>query len=91
MKRAGIISKAVGRSRRRRREPLEVILTFKMNLGDRPSDAMTLIEERRVPLVGSVFENRDRILREFLRLLMKAGTRQPAVMRRLLELRGRKR
>lgn len=81
----------MGRPRRRRREPLEVILTFKMNLGDRASDAVTLIEERRVPLVGSVFDNRDRILREFLRLLMKAGARQPAVMRRLLDLRGGKR
>lgn len=81
----------MGRPRRRRREPLEVILTFKMNLGDRPADAVTLIEERRVPLVGSVFDNRDRILREFLRLLMKAGARQPAVMRRLLDLRGGKR
>lgn len=83
MKRPGIISKAVGRDRLRRRQPLEVILTVKMNFGDHPRDAMTLMHERRVPLVGSVFDNRDRIAREFLRTLVKAGARQPAVMRRL--------
>lgn len=87
MKRAGIIAKAAARPRRRRREPLEVILTFRMNLGERPSDAMTLIHERRVPLVGSVFDNRDRILREFVRLLLKAGARQPRAVRKLLALR----
>ena len=88
MKRPGIISKALGSSRRKRREPLDVVLTLKVNFGDSPGDAMTLIEERRVPLVGSVFENRDRIAKEFLRLLMKAGARQPRVLRRLLAGRG---
>lgn len=78
-----MISKAVGRERRRRRQPLEVILTVKMNFGDHPGDAMTLMHERRVPLIGNVFENRDRIARGFLRLLVKAGARQPALMRRM--------
>lgn len=79
-----MISKAIGRARQRRKEPLDVILTLKVNLGDHPDDAVTLIEEQRIPLVGSVFENRDRIAREFLRLLMKAGS-QPRAVRRLLE------
>ena len=83
MKRPGIISKALGRARRRGRKPLDVILTLKVNLGDHPGDAVTLIEERRVPLVGSVFENRDRIARGFVSLLMKAGA-QPRALRRLL-------
>ena len=77
MKRPGIISKALGRARQRRKEPLDVVLTLKLNFGDSPGDALTLIEEQRVPLVGSVFENRDRIAREFLRLLLKASSRQP--------------
>ena len=78
MKRPGIISKAVEGERRRRKEPLEVILTVKFNFGDHPRDAVTLVDEQRVPLVGSVFENRDRIAREFMRLLVKGGARQPA-------------
>ena len=62
---------------------MDVILTLKVNFGDAPGDALTLVEERRVPLVGSVFDNRDRIAREFLRLLVKAGASQPRVMRRV--------
>jgi hypothetical protein len=77
LKRPGIISKALGRARQRRKEPLDVVLTLKLNFGDSPGDALTLLEEQRVPLVGSVFENRDRIAREFLRLLLKASSRQP--------------
>ena len=88
MKRPGIISKALGRARQRRKEPLDVVLTLKLNFGDSPGDALTLIEERRVPLVGSVFENRDRIAREFLRLLLKASSRQPRVLKTLLSRRG---
>ena len=78
MKRPGIIANAVARERRRSKQPMEVILTVKFNFGDHPRDAMTLVQERRVPLVGSIFDNRDRIAREFLRLLVKAGARQPA-------------
>ena len=70
---------------------MDVILTLKVNFGDHASDAMTLVDERRIPLVGSVFENRDRIAREFLRLLLKAGARQPHVLRRLLGERKRAR
>jgi hypothetical protein len=83
VKRPGIISKALGRARQKRRKPMDVVLTLKINLGDHPGDAITLLEERRVPLVGSVFENRDRIAREFLALLMKAGA-HPRSLRRLL-------
>jgi len=88
LKRPGIISKALGRSRHRRKQPMDVILTLKINFGDSPSDALTLVDERRVPLVGSVFENRDRIAREFLRLLLKATSLQPRVVRTLLSRRG---
>jgi hypothetical protein len=87
LKRPGIISKALGRARQRRKQPLDVILTLKVNFGDSPGDAMTLIEEQRVPLVGSVFENRDRIAREFLRLLLAATSRQPRVLKTLLSKR----
>lgn len=85
MKRAGIISKALGRARRK--EPIDVVLTLKMNFGDDPSDVITLLQNRRVPLVGSIFENRDRIAREFIRLLLKAGALQPRAMRRLMSSR----
>ena len=83
MKRPGIIAKTLKAARNR--QPLEVDLTVKMNFGNRPSDAFTLIDDRRVPLVGSVFENRDRIAREFVKLLVKAGA-HPRAMKRILKL-----
>ena len=79
MKRQGIITKTL--SRARSREPLEIDLTVKMNFGDRASEAVTLIDDRRVPLVGSVFENRDRIAREFVKLLVRAGAHPTSVRR----------
>jgi hypothetical protein len=88
-KRRSMISEAMERARTRRREPMDVILTLKINLGDRPEDAVT--RERRVPLVGSVFDNRDRIAREFLRLLLKVGLAQPQTLRRLWGPPGRHR
>jgi len=68
---------------RRRKPPLDVQLTLRMNLGDSPGDVVTLVDDRRVPLVGSVFENRDRIAREFLRLLATVGLRRPATVRQM--------
>lgn len=88
-RRGGIISKVVDRLNRRRRTPMEVVLTLKMNFGQVPGDAITVIDGRRVPLVGSVFDNRDRIAREFLRLMVKVGARQPRMVRRLLGRGGR--
>ncbi|MBI3171312.1 MAG: hypothetical protein HYZ32_01805 [Hydrocarboniphaga effusa] len=83
MKRAAILS------RFRRKQPMEVMLTFKMNFGDRPEDALTLIKNQRVPLVGSVFENRDRIARGLVHLLIKAGAKQPRVWNAMRTLKHR--
>jgi hypothetical protein len=86
--RTRILNKGSGPARRKRRkEPLDVELTVRMNFGNRPSDAMTLVKNRRVPLVGSVFENRDRIAKGFLRLLLKASASQPKVIGSLLPAR----
>jgi hypothetical protein len=75
------------RLKRRRPPPLEVELTVVMNLGDGPQDAVTLVDERRVPLVGSVFANRDRIARSFLRLIASSPLRSRNVMRKILQRR----
>ncbi|HUS24063.1 MAG TPA: hypothetical protein VM369_03870 [Candidatus Binatia bacterium] len=71
------------RRHRKRREPLDVELTVVMKFGDSPRESVTLLRERRMPLVGSVFENRDRIARAFLRLLVRSG-RRPEVLKHLL-------
>lgn len=69
------------KSRRKLREPLDVRVTFKINFGSEPADAVTVMHERRVPMVNSVFEHRDRIIRTFAMSLMRVGLAQPTVVR----------
>lgn len=78
----GILSKV----RRRQREPLEVRLSMRVKFGDAPDEAITLMEDRRVPMVDSVFASRDRIMRGFLMLMARAGAAQPKVARELLPI-----
>ena len=82
---AGILSKARER-RRLAQEPLEVRMTMRFNFGDAPEEAVTVMEDRRVPLVGSVFESRDRILRAFTLMLVRTGLAQPKVAKELFPL-----
>lgn len=81
----GILAKARER-RRREREPLEVRMTMRFNFGDTPEEAVTVMDDRRVPLVGSVFDSRDRILRAFTMILVKTGLAQPKVAKELFPL-----
>lgn len=67
-------------SRRRVREPLDVRLTVKVNFGEAPADAVTVMNERRVPMVSSVFDNRDRIVRAFAMTILRVGMAQPKVV-----------
>lgn len=69
------------RRRRAAQPPLEVRLTLSYRFGDEPDDTITIMDDRSVPMVNSVFENRDRILRGFVLSLLKAGVSQPRVVR----------
>jgi hypothetical protein len=71
---------------RRAPQPVDVHLTLKMNFGEAKGDAITVIDNRRVPMVGSVFAYRDRIVRGFALLLVKTGLAQPRVARELFPL-----
>ena len=72
-----ILARRPGRAGRRARPALDVWLTFKVNFGQQPGDAVTLVDNQRIPLAGSVFQNRDRIARGFVRLLLKAASLRP--------------
>lgn len=91
-----MIAKAFRAAKTRRREPLDVKLTVAFRFGDEPDDRVTVMNDRSIPLVGTVFESRDRILRGFSRLLFKAAAQQPKVASELVPLfkllggRGRK-
>ena len=69
------------RPSRRAKAPLEVRLSLKVRFGEDAGESMVLMQDRRVPMVNSVFENRDRILRSFTMLLLRASMTQPKVMR----------
>lgn len=65
-------------------EPLEVDLTLVFRFGDEPGDAVTVLDNRRVPMVGSIFDSRDAIMRGFVKHMLKAGLTQPKVLGEVL-------
>jgi hypothetical protein len=68
---------------RRPRPPLDVHLTVRFRFGEEASDQVTVMDDRRIPMVDSVFKSRDRIVRGFVALLLKTGMTQPKVAREL--------
>lgn len=74
-----------GRIRRRRgQDPLEVELTVSFRFGEEAEDRVTPIRQRKLPMVNSVFESRDRILRAFVTLMLKTGLSTPKVAGQIL-------
>ena len=84
-------SKARRVAQRRPDEPLQVNLTVSFRFGDGADDRVTPIRRRRIPMVNSVFQNRDRILRTFVGLMFKVGLSSPKVVGQLLPSASRKR
>lgn len=70
--------------RRRRNEPVEVRLTLRYRFGDEPDDTVTMMDDRAIPMVDSVFKNRDRIVRAFAMTLVRAGIGKPKVVSELV-------
>lgn len=64
-------------------EPLAVDLTVRFKFGQGADDQVTVMEDQRVPMVGSVFANRSRIIRGFLGLLIKTGLSSRKVLAEL--------
>ena len=79
-----MITKRTQRTARPPAPPLDVKLTVAFRFGDEPGDRVTVMNDRSIPLVGTVFESRDRILRSFTELLFKAAAVQPKVASELL-------
>ncbi len=73
--------------RLKRNEPLDVQLTVAFRFGDDVQDQVTVIDDRRIPMVGGLISNRDRIIRGFMKLILRAAVTQPRVARQLFPLR----
>lgn len=74
---------------RRAKTPLDVRLTVRVRFGDGGDETVTMMDDRSIPMVDSVFAYRDRILKGMTRLLYTAATLQPRLARELKPLVGR--
>ena len=81
-----MIQKRKARRQRKQEEPLEVELTLRYRFGETDAEQVTIMDQRRVPMVGGVFKYRDKILRGFTSSLIKAGMTQKKVVRELMPL-----
>lgn len=79
----GVKQPAAQPAPRREKQPLDIQLTVRFNFGDTPADAITVIENQSIPMVNSVFDNRDRIMRNFIALFVKTGLSQPRISHEL--------
>lgn len=77
---------AKARRASRKREPVDVRLTVAFRFGPEPEDHVTVMNDRSVPMVGTLFDSRDAIVRGFFKLLLKASAQQPKVAAELLPL-----
>ena len=68
---------------RRQKEPVEVNLTVRVNFGDTPESAVTVIDDQRVPMVDSVFAYREKIMRGMVFTMLKVGVTSAAVTREI--------
>lgn len=68
-------------------EPLEVRLSFTIRTGGRDEDEYRLLQDKRVPMVGSVFQYRDRAARFLALSLMRVAAMNKSVLRSALRRR----
>lgn len=65
--------------RRRKKKPLDIRLTMRVRFGDQPEEQVTVVNDRRLKLVGSAFQYRDRAINFLVYEVLRAGARQPKV------------
>lgn len=71
-------------SRGRRHEPLSIELNVVVKTGEQPEDCVTVLEDRAVPLVGSIFRYRDRITQFSLGMVWQVVAKSPAAYREVV-------
>lgn len=65
--------------RRREKKPLDVRLTMRVRFGQEPHEEVTVVNDRRLKLVGSAFKYRDKAINFVVYEVLRAGARQPKV------------
>ena len=71
----------MSKSERRKREkgPLDIRLTMRVKFGDEPEDVVTVVDNRRLKLIGSAFQYRDRAIRFLVYNVLRAGAKRPKI------------
>lgn len=70
-------------ARKRQKQPLEIRMTMRVKFGTGPEETVTVMNNRRLRVIGSVFQHRDRAINFLVVNLLRAGTKRPAVLGRL--------
>lgn len=64
---------------RRERKPVDIRLTMRVRFGTEADEQVTVVNNRRLRLIGSVFKYRDRAINFLVYEILRAGARQPKV------------
>ena len=75
--------------RKRKEEPLDLRLSFVVKTGDEEEDVVTIMDEKEIKMVGSVFQYRDQAARFLAMSLVKVAATNKKVFRQVVPgLRG---
>lgn len=67
------------RRTRREKKPVDIRLTMRVKFGTEPEDIVTVVDNRRLKLIGSAFKYRDKAISFFVYQVLRAGARKPRV------------
>lgn len=70
--------------RRRKPEPLDVRINFVVRTGEDPEDEMTILDNKEVKMVDSVFKYRDKSARFLALTLVKVAATNKKVMQEIV-------
>ena len=75
--------------RKRKPEPVDLRLSFTVRTGDEEEDVVTILDEKELKMVGSVFQYRDKAARFLAMSLVKVAATNRKVFRQVVPgLRG---
>ncbi len=70
--------------RKKPREPLDVRLSFTVRTGDEPEDTLTILDEKEIKMVDSVFSYRDKAQRFLALTLVRVAATNRKVMHEIV-------
>lgn len=72
------------KSRKKTREPVDLRLSFVVRTGDDPEDSLTVLDEKEIKMVDSVFKYRDKSQRFLALTLVRVAATNKKVMQEIV-------